>query len=159
VVDNDERLRLTLAHEMCHVAAWLVDGVNAPAHGPHFWKWASQVERTIPSIRVTKCHSYEINVPYKFTCTNGGCGHIYSRHSKKGIDPNRWVAGRVRYCEDQSLIFSQTCLWPLPIASAVHRSFQCRRNGLSSLSPPSPLIDQPSHTHQPKKIREANEFR
>jgi hypothetical protein len=74
---------------MCHVAAWLIDGVNAPAHGPNFWKWAHQVETKIPSIRVTQCHSYEINVPYKFTCTNEGCQHIYSRHSKKGIDTSR----------------------------------------------------------------------
>lgn len=77
---------------MCHVAAWLIDGVNAPAHGDHFWKWAKQMEKAIPTIKITQCHSYEINVPYKFVCTNEQCQYIYSRHSKKGIDVTRWIS-------------------------------------------------------------------
>eukprot|EP00804_Cyclotella_cryptica_P009637 CCRYP_006303-RA/>CCRYP_006303-RA protein AED:0.49 eAED:0.29 QI:0/0/0/1/0/0/2/0/162 len=30
VIDNEERLRLMLLHEMCHAASWLVDGVPRP---------------------------------------------------------------------------------------------------------------------------------
>lgn len=41
VIDTHPRLANTLVHEMCHVAAWLVDGVRNPAHGAMFWKWAS----------------------------------------------------------------------------------------------------------------------
>lgn len=33
VLDNRDRLRLTLAHELCHVAAWLIDHVARPPHG------------------------------------------------------------------------------------------------------------------------------
>jgi predicted SprT family Zn-dependent metalloprotease len=82
-------MKQTLVHEMCHVAAWLIDGILAPAHGNHFWKWAGRVEKAIPGIKVTQCHSYEINVPFKFICTNDGCQHVYSRHSRKGIDINK----------------------------------------------------------------------
>jgi hypothetical protein len=41
VIDNEERLRSTLLHEMCHAAAWLVDGVHKPPHGKCFKKWAA----------------------------------------------------------------------------------------------------------------------
>ena len=40
VIDNEERLRSTLLHEMCHAMAWLVDGVHKPPHGRCFKKWA-----------------------------------------------------------------------------------------------------------------------
>ena len=37
VVDCLDRLQRTLAHELCHVAAWLLDHVSKPPHGqvPH----------------------------------------------------------------------------------------------------------------------------
>lgn len=89
VVDDEERLKQTLVHELCHVAAWLIDGVSEPAHGDEFWKWAKHAEQTIPGIKVTRCHTYEINAPYKFICTNEDCQKVYSRHSKKGIDTSR----------------------------------------------------------------------
>lgn len=41
VIDNEERLRSTLLHEMCHAAMWLVDGVHKPPHGKCFKKWAN----------------------------------------------------------------------------------------------------------------------
>ena len=40
VLDSDARLQNTLLHEMCHAAAWLLDGQKKPPHGPSFWKWA-----------------------------------------------------------------------------------------------------------------------
>jgi len=33
VVDSEDRLQRTLAHELCHVAAWLLDHVSKPPHG------------------------------------------------------------------------------------------------------------------------------
>ena len=39
VIDNESKLRNTLVHELCHVAAWLVDHVNKPPHGKEFQKW------------------------------------------------------------------------------------------------------------------------
>ncbi len=41
VIDNEDRLRSTLLHEMCHAAMWLVDGVHKPPHGKCFKKWAN----------------------------------------------------------------------------------------------------------------------
>jgi hypothetical protein len=40
IIDEENRLRSTLLHEMCHAAAWLVDGVSKPPHGSCFKKWA-----------------------------------------------------------------------------------------------------------------------
>ena len=41
IIDEEHRLRSTLLHEMCHAAAWLVDGVSRPPHGACFKKWAN----------------------------------------------------------------------------------------------------------------------
>lgn len=41
LIDDNERLRSTLMHEMCHAAAWLVDNVHKPPHGTCFKKWAA----------------------------------------------------------------------------------------------------------------------
>lgn len=41
VVDSEDKLKNTLMHEMCHAAAWLVDGITKPPHGECFKKWAS----------------------------------------------------------------------------------------------------------------------
>ena len=46
-LDSVERLRSTLLHEMCHAAAWLVDGVHKPPHGSVFKKWASLSMRKV----------------------------------------------------------------------------------------------------------------
>ena len=37
---RNSSLRSTLAHEMCHVAAWTIDRQFHPHHGTAFWKWA-----------------------------------------------------------------------------------------------------------------------
>ena len=36
VLTNLQRLKATLLHELCHAAAWLIDGVNNPPHGKAF---------------------------------------------------------------------------------------------------------------------------
>jgi len=41
VLTSRERLSNTLAHEMCHAAAWLLDGECQPPHGAAFKKWAN----------------------------------------------------------------------------------------------------------------------
>lgn len=42
VVDSLTRLRSTLLHELCHVAAWVVDHTAKPPHGPCFKHWADR---------------------------------------------------------------------------------------------------------------------
>ena len=91
VVDDSDRLRSTLLHEMCHSAAWLVDGERKPPHGPEFWKWASISSAALPGMLVTTCHSYVIHKPYQFMCVD--CKHSYGRHSRKGVDLERQCCG------------------------------------------------------------------
>ncbi len=71
-------------HELCHVAAWLIDGQKNPPHGPKFWLWANIAQHKIPSVSVQRCHSYSIHKPHKFECVE--CKLTYSRHTKKSID-------------------------------------------------------------------------
>ena len=47
IIDEELRLRSTLLHEMCHAAAWLVDGVSRPPHGSCFKKWANIAMRKV----------------------------------------------------------------------------------------------------------------
>jgi hypothetical protein len=60
VLDDQERLRSTLLHEMVHAAAWIVDGVSEPPHGSCFKKWAKVAMRNIPDAVVTTTHDYDI---------------------------------------------------------------------------------------------------
>ena len=86
VCDDEERLKTTLLHEMCHAAAWLLDGERKPPHGPAFWKYAKQASVALPDQTVTTCHSYAVHTPYKWRCSDSNCGTEYGKHSKKGID-------------------------------------------------------------------------
>lgn len=60
VCDNEDRLRHTLVHELCHAAAWLFDGTSKPPHGQAFKKWANHASKYIPDIEVKTCHNFEI---------------------------------------------------------------------------------------------------
>ena len=93
VVDRRSRLRQTLLHELCHVAAFLLLGKVQPPHGDHFWSYARAARDAYPDIPVTTCHTYEIR--YKFTYRCQGCGATFGRHSRS-IDTGRQVCGRCR---------------------------------------------------------------
>jgi len=80
VVDNAERLRCTLVHELCHVAQWVVNREAKPPHGNAFRHWAERVEAYDPSLRVTTCHSYDIKYKFMYKCHS--CGHQYGRHTR-----------------------------------------------------------------------------
>ncbi|KAG1661607.1 hypothetical protein FOA52_000782, partial [Chlamydomonas sp. UWO 241] len=95
VVDNIERLRHTLAHEMCHVAAWGIDKEFNPHHGPAFWRWAGLVTEALPEISVTRLHSFATFAPFRWQCTSAACGKTYSRH-RASIDPARHACGVCR---------------------------------------------------------------
>jgi len=109
VVDSTPRLEATLLHELCHAAAWLVDGVARPPHGAAFRRWAAAAAAALPGAApVTTCHSYAVHAPHTWRCAGGGvtggdgkgCGRTYSRHSKS-IDAARhacgWCRGRLAY--------------------------------------------------------------
>lgn len=95
VLDDSERLRSTLLHELCHAAAWLVDDVSKPPHGKCFKKWARQAMRVFPDILVSTYHDYDISFKYAWACQNNQCGVIIQRHSRS-VDVNKHVCGKCR---------------------------------------------------------------
>lgn len=92
ILDNLERLRATLLHEMCHAAGWLVDGVHKPPHGKVFKKWANLSMRRIRDVEVTTTHDYVIRFKFAWKCQNTECGSIIKRHSRS-VDPNKHCCG------------------------------------------------------------------
>jgi predicted SprT family Zn-dependent metalloprotease len=93
VCDTEERMRETLVHEMCHAATHLIDREDKAGHGKLFKAWGRQATRRFPDIGVVDtCHSYEIHAAHKFQCERDSCGVVYSRHSKKGLDTDRYAA-------------------------------------------------------------------
>ena len=96
VVDDEVRIINTLLHEMCHAAAWVIDGEKKPPHGKRFWHWANKCERKIENANITTCHVYEIFKPFRYECTNIDCKTLYSRHAKNSIDINKHRCGKCR---------------------------------------------------------------
>ncbi|KAJ7139551.1 SprT-like family-domain-containing protein [Mycena epipterygia] len=86
VVDSDERIRNTLAHEMCHLACWMIDKEIKEAHGKIFHKWAEEVERKDPVITISVRHTYEIYYPYEWRC--GDCDKLIQRY-KNSVDTSK----------------------------------------------------------------------
>jgi predicted SprT family Zn-dependent metalloprotease len=70
VVDCEEKLRNTLSHEICHIAAWAIDKEMKPAHGPAFKFWGKKIMKARKDISVTTRHSYEIG---RFTSQHTAC--------------------------------------------------------------------------------------
>ena len=90
VLDTPEKLERTMVHEMCHCAAWLIDHVAKPPHGPVFKTWAGRAMRFAPHLDVSTCHQYDIFYSYQWQCS--GCGQNYGRHSNS-IDVTKKVCG------------------------------------------------------------------
>ncbi|KAF8610263.1 hypothetical protein BDV93DRAFT_601306 [Ceratobasidium sp. AG-I] len=95
VVDCEERIRNTLSHEMCHLAAWIFDSETNKPHGPAFKRWGNRVMEIRQDITISTCHSYEISYKYEWKCSAEECGRTYGRHSKS-IDPAKQVCGACR---------------------------------------------------------------
>lgn len=99
VIDSEVRLRSTLAHEMCHLLVWCIDGTFTNPHGKEFKQFGKLVERRI-GIKVETTHTYEISYKYQWQCT--GCAKVYQRHSKS-IDPTKSVCSICRSRLEQIL--------------------------------------------------------
>jgi predicted SprT family Zn-dependent metalloprotease len=91
VVDSKYRLERTLAHEMCHAAAWLIDGQCKPPHGAVFQRWAARVTAVHADWQIKTCHTYQIRFAYQWQCVL--CEKIIGRHSAKSIDIERHQCG------------------------------------------------------------------
>jgi predicted SprT family Zn-dependent metalloprotease len=93
VIDDPHRLRSTLLHEMCHAAAWLIDGVYKPSHGKCFQKWAQIAMNHVRGIEVTTTHDYQISFKYAWACTAPKCECVIKRHSRS-VDVSKHRCGR-----------------------------------------------------------------
>ncbi|XP_077112495.1 germ cell nuclear acidic protein-like [Ranitomeya variabilis] len=81
VLDSAERLRSTLAHEMCHVACWLIDGEQGDNHGPLWQAYAKRVSYIHPELpQVEIYHNYTINYNFNYQCTL--CDNRFGRFRK-----------------------------------------------------------------------------
>ncbi|GAA5951162.1 hypothetical protein JCM21900_004361 [Sporobolomyces salmonicolor] len=87
VTDTEPKLRHTLAHELCHIAAWILSGEIKPPHGGAFKLWAARIMKVRPDIEVTTTHSYQIMYKYRWQCEKVECGKIFGRHSNS-INPS-----------------------------------------------------------------------
>ena len=91
VVDSPFRLAQTLLHELCHAAAWVLDHVDKPPHGPAFAKWAASASKSYPKRAVTVCHNFEIKYKYQYLCQR--CGTSIGRFSKSIKETDRCARG------------------------------------------------------------------
>ena len=87
VVDAEDRLIKTLAHEYCHLANYMISRVLKAAHGKSFYKWAHKVVEAFKDhpiygqhIEITTRHNYDIDYKYVWRCVD--CSLDYGRHSK-----------------------------------------------------------------------------
>ncbi|GAB1517876.1 hypothetical protein RhiTH_000931 [Rhizoctonia solani] len=48
-----ERIKNTLSHEMCHLAAWIFDSEMKPPHGPAFKRWSKRIMKAGPDISIS----------------------------------------------------------------------------------------------------------
>ncbi len=118
IVDCEDRLVNTLAHEFCHLANFMVSNVRDQPHGASFKEWAAKVTSHLARsdveiwrrVQVTTKHSYAINHKYLWVCTgrersaameflnlaqDDGCGAEYGRHSKS-IDTEKHRCGKCK---------------------------------------------------------------
>lgn len=94
IIDSEERLYNTLAHEFCHLANFMVSRVTSPPHGESFQAWGRKCERFVREhpdyarfdVHVTTTHKYQIDWKYVWACVD--CGQTYGRQSNS-IDPAR----------------------------------------------------------------------
>ncbi|WVQ95199.1 hypothetical protein IAU59_002293 [Kwoniella sp. CBS 9459] len=92
VLTGEKQIINTVAHEMCHLATWIISNDYKNAHGSVFKSWGRKVMRARNDVEVTTKHSYEIEYKYEWKCGNERCGKIYKRHSKS-IDTTKHACG------------------------------------------------------------------
>lgn len=86
VIDDENRLLNTIAHEFCHLATFMIDNMKTNPHGKEFKAWGAKVTSLFAhrGIHVSTKHNYQIDYKYVWECEN--CGLEFKRHSKS-IDP------------------------------------------------------------------------
>ncbi|KAJ0169011.1 HMG box-containing protein C19G7.04 [Colletotrichum tanaceti] len=115
VIDDEHRLLNVVAHEFCHLANFMINGITGNPHGKEFKAWAAKCSQRFGDrgIDVTTKHTYQIDYKYVWECTE--CGLEYKRHSKS-INPERHRCGSCK------ALLKQTK--PLPRATGKPSEYQ-----------------------------------
>lgn len=118
IIDCEDRLVNTLAHEFCHLTNFMISNVRDQPHGASFKSWAAKVTAHLRKsevemwreVEVTTKHDYVINHKYMWICTgreqtkameflnvedDDGCGAEYGRHSRS-IDTAKHRCGKCK---------------------------------------------------------------
>jgi predicted SprT family Zn-dependent metalloprotease len=100
IIDSEDRLLNTLAHEYCHLANFMISGIRDNPHGASFKEWGRKCMAALKDhpvyggrVEITTKHSYKIDYKYVWICVD--CGYEYGRHSKS-IDPTKARCGRCK---------------------------------------------------------------
>ncbi|WRT68670.1 uncharacterized protein IL334_005649 [Kwoniella shivajii] len=92
VLTGEKQIINTVAHEMCHLATWVISNEYRNPHGRMFKSWGRKVMKARKDIEVTTTHAYIIEYKYEWKCSTNFCGKIYKRHSKS-IDTDKHACG------------------------------------------------------------------
>nr|XP_018261764.1 uncharacterized protein I303_06208 [Kwoniella dejecticola CBS 10117]OBR83922.1 hypothetical protein I303_06208 [Kwoniella dejecticola CBS 10117] len=92
VLTGEKQIINTVAHEMCHLATWIISNEYRNPHGRVFKSWGRKVMRVRKDIEVTTTHAYTIEYKYQWRCSTDYCGKVYKRHSKS-IDTTKHACG------------------------------------------------------------------
>lgn len=118
IIDCEDRLINTLAHEFCHLTNFMISNVRDQPHGASFKSWAAKVTTHLRKsevemwrkVEVTTKHNYAINHKYMWVCVgreqtktmeflnideDDGCGAEYGRHSRS-IDTAKHRCGKCK---------------------------------------------------------------
>ncbi|KAF7630560.1 putative SprT family metallopeptidase [Aspergillus flavus] len=100
IIDDEDRLLNTLAHEYCHLANFIISNVHNNPHGASFKQWGLKCKEALKDhpvyggrFEVTTKHSYKIDYKYVWSCVD--CGQTYGRHSKS-IDTTKSRCGKCK---------------------------------------------------------------
>ncbi|KAH3433055.1 hypothetical protein KXV60_001154 [Aspergillus fumigatus] len=87
IIDSEDRLINTVAHEYCHLANYMISNIHNNPHGASFKLWGRKCKEALKNhpvyggrVEVTTKHSYQIDYKYVWSCVD--CGQNYGRHSK-----------------------------------------------------------------------------
>lgn len=100
IIDNEDRLINTLAHEYCHLTNTVISRVRNNPHGTSFKQWGLRCTQALQNhpdyagrVEVTTKHNYKIDFKYVWACVD--CAQTFGRHSKS-INPAAVRCGRCK---------------------------------------------------------------
>ncbi|KAF7306442.1 SprT-like domain-containing protein [Mycena indigotica] len=153
VLDTEEKVRLTMAHEMCHLATWIIDRRSGDAsHGESFWKWAKRIYKLDKNTKIAEFHDYEMDYLYTWICSH--CQNMVGRW-RNSIDVKTKPCPK---CKTVRLKLNSTpreddhrvCVRKVPIGSS--SSKQARRPKAKTAQS-APVASSPSSS--PSKTRKS----